>query len=117
MKLLADENIEFEIVSALREAGFDVSDIKEINPGIEDDAVLAIAKTTEALLLTYDKDFGELVFRERSATNGVVLLRLKKLPVSRKIRRLLDLFIEHKTELKGSFTVVSLNGLRIRKNI
>jgi len=117
MRLLADENIESEIVSALREAGFDVSDIKETNPGIEDDAVLAIARTTEALLVTYDKDFGELVFRERSSSNGVVLLRLNRLTLDRKIKRLLDLFAEHETELSGSLAVVSLNSLRIRKAI
>lgn len=117
MKLLADENIEGEIVAALRDAGFDVSDIKEMNPGIEDNAVLATAETNDAILVTYDKDFGELIFRERAASRGVILLRLRKLSIPEKIRRLLNILSEHEIDLTDSFTVVSLGGLRIRKNI
>ena len=45
MKLLADENIESEIVVALRIAGFEISDIKEIDPGIDDSSVLLTADT------------------------------------------------------------------------
>lgn len=115
MKLLADENIESEIVTALRSVGFEVADIKDIDPGINDDDVLRRAKTSNAVLLTYDKDFGELVFRERLATNGVIFLRLPNTPRSEKIRRVVEVLSDHEVDLVGSFTVVSVRGLRIRK--
>lgn len=44
VKIITDENIEIEIVIALREAGYDVTDIKEVNPGIDDSAVLSLAR-------------------------------------------------------------------------
>ena len=61
MKLLADESIDRQIVEHLRLDGHHVSYIAEMEPGIPDDAVLNLANDEEALLITADKDFGELV--------------------------------------------------------
>jgi len=79
MNILADENLESEIVTALRLAGHSVSDIKEIRPGVDDPEVLSIANRTDAILLTNDKDFGELVYRDRLFSTGIILLRFGKL--------------------------------------
>ena len=75
MKLLADESAEGPTVYALRAAGHEVLFVAEISPGIADRAVLEIARREEALLLTADKDFGELVFRNREPHRGVLLIR------------------------------------------
>ena len=64
MKILADENIEGEMVDALRRAGHTISDIKETKPGIEDTDVLTIATDLDSILLSNDKDFGELIYRD-----------------------------------------------------
>lgn len=77
MRLLADENFPGEAVEALRVAGYDVLWIAEDAPSIDDQDVLARAVREQRLLLTFDKDFGELVFRLRyPAGNGVVLFRI-----------------------------------------
>lgn len=115
MKILADENIESEIVTALRLAGHLVSDIKEITPGIEDVDVLTIANDSDAILITSDKDFGELIFRDRHASSGVILLRFGKLEIAERIELLIGVLDERKNELPGAFTVVSSTGVRIRK--
>lgn len=75
MRLVADESVEGPTVCALRDAGHSVLFIAETSPGIEDSDVLVIARREEALLLTADKDFGELVFRNREPHRGVLLIR------------------------------------------
>lgn len=116
MKFLADENIESELVSALRELSFDISDIKEISPGISDEDVLSLAKNMSAILITNDKDFGELVFRERLISQGIILLRLGSLHVTDKRERLLAVLNNYSRELIDAFVVISVNAVRIRKS-
>jgi predicted nuclease of predicted toxin-antitoxin system len=65
MNLLADEGVDRQIVERLRQEGYSVLYIAEMDPGISDDLVLDKANQVEALLLTADKDFGELVFRQQ----------------------------------------------------
>lgn len=75
-KLLANENVASTVVAALRDDGHDVTWIREVGPGSTDEAVLALALAEDRVLLTFDKDFGELAFRlGRAATPGVILLR------------------------------------------
>ena len=66
MDLVADENVDASIVTALRGANHRVIYVRELDPGIDDAQVLEMANSYGALLLTSDKDFGELVFRQRS---------------------------------------------------
>ena len=115
MRILADENLESEIVAALRQAGHSVSDIKETSPGIEDADVLTAANDVGAVLITNDKDFGELVYREGLFTNGVVLLRFGKLEIPERIELLINVLQERGDELNGAFTVITSTGIRIRK--
>lgn len=115
MKFLADENIENEIIIALRLSGFEVLSIRETDPGIEDRSVLRIALSSDCILLTNDKDFGELVYRERRIAKGVILLRLGTTPIADRIERLKKVVSDHKSALLNSFSVISRNGLRIRK--
>ena len=115
MKFLADENIEGEIVFALRECGYSVADVREISPGIDDLGVLRLATELGAILLTSDKDFGDLVYRNRSVSSGIILLRLGKLSAREKIEILLEILVERETEMKDSFTVITSAGVRIRQ--
>ena len=59
---VADESCDAALVRVLRGAGHDVVSIAETSPGAVDRVVLALALTGERVLLTRDKDFGELVF-------------------------------------------------------
>lgn len=115
MKLLADENIECEMVDALRMAGHDITDLKATSPGIEDADVLNFADDLAAVLITYDKDFGELIFRDRRVLNGVVLLRFGKLEITEKIDLLIGVLKERGNEILEAFTVITSTGIRMRK--
>ncbi|MFQ5739316.1 MAG: DUF5615 family PIN-like protein [Acidobacteriota bacterium] len=70
MKCVADENVDSSIVTALRDSGHDVWYVAEEKRGIEDDEVLQKAAGENALLLTGDKDFGDLVFRQARRRAG-----------------------------------------------
>jgi len=73
MNFLADESLDRQIVDVLRHDDHVVLYVAEMDPGISDDAVLNKAEMESAILITADKDFGELVFRQRRITNGVFL--------------------------------------------
>jgi predicted nuclease of predicted toxin-antitoxin system len=63
MNLLADEGVDRPVVEQLRQDGHDVLYVAEMEPSINDDVVLMRANQHQAVLLTADKDFGELVYR------------------------------------------------------
>ena len=114
MNLGADENVDAGIVSALREAGHAVTYVRELDPGIDDERVLRLADSQGALLLTSDKDFGELVFRQRLLHSGVILFRLAGLPLDIKAKILVSALATHVRELPTAFTVIGPRSLRIR---
>jgi predicted nuclease of predicted toxin-antitoxin system len=77
MRFLANENVPGPVVAALREHGHDVFWVKESMRGADDPIVLARAQTERRVVVTLDKDFGELAFRSRlPAQSGVILIRL-----------------------------------------
>src|SRR5207302_10430940 len=79
MRLCANENVPGDCVAVLRQRGHDVLWVREVARGSGDDAVLAKAQSEARVLITFDKDFGELVFRRgKAASHGIVLFRLLK---------------------------------------
>jgi predicted nuclease of predicted toxin-antitoxin system len=114
MNILADENIEKSVIDFLHESQNIIS-IAELKPGITDHEVAELANNSNAILLTEDKDFGEIVFRQKMIKSGVILLRLHGQPTQIKINILRELLANHSLEIFGSFTVVTTNGIRIRK--
>lgn len=77
--LVADKSVDFGIVQQLRKSGFIVYSIMEQSPSIKDKEVLSVATNQKALLLTEDKDFGELVFRLQIPHKGILLIRILKM--------------------------------------
>ena len=115
MNLVADEGIDKPIVDALRNKGFDVIYILETNPGAEDDFILTLAYAQKRILITQDKDFGELVYRLKQAYYGVILIRLQGYAPDLKAEIITSLLLQHANELVGAFTVIQPNAIRIRK--
>jgi len=117
LKILADEGVDKAIVDRLRLDGNQVMYVAEMAPSISDDAVLDIANKESALLITSDKDFGELIFLQRRTAQGVLLLRLAGLSNLRKAEIVSLTVKEHANELIQSFTVVSPGMIRIRSKL
>jgi len=85
------------------------------NPAFRMSLCCTLAVEKEALLLTADKDFGELVFRLRKANTGVTSIRLSGLSSDEKATVVAGVFDEHQDELAGAFSVISKTTLRIRR--
>lgn len=117
MNLVADEGVDRQIVELLRQEGHEVTYIAELDPGIGDEVVLGLAGRAGSLLVTADKDFGELVFRLRKAQSGVALLRLAGLLPPRKAEIVAASIREHGEEMTNSFSVIGPGSVRIRKQI
>lgn len=115
MMFLADEGVDKPIVDALRADGFEVAYILETHPGSDDDSILTMAESNKLILITMDKDFGELVFRLKRIHSGIVLIRLAGYSPAEKAAIVSQLLKEHIDELPGSFTVIQPNAIRIRK--
>ena len=114
MKFVADEGVEARIVERLRFEGHDVDYIAEFAPGITDDEVLELSNTGRRVLVTVDKDFGELVFRLRRAASGVLLVRLTGLSSDDKAELVAGAVRDHGSQMSGAFTVISPGVIRIR---
>ena len=75
MRFLADENCDFAIVRLLRQAGHNVVAVAEIAPRASDSVVIGLASQEGRILLTEDRDFGQLVFAGIQTSGGVIYMR------------------------------------------
>ncbi|WP_022947230.1 DUF5615 family PIN-like protein [Methylohalobius crimeensis] len=114
LRLLADENIAAPLVHVLRRANIDVIYVAEIASGITDDEVLEKARREGRLLLTEDKDFGELVFRMKRDLPGVIMLRLPIAPVEIYRSYVLSVLERYADKFSGCYTVIEQKRVRFR---
>jgi len=116
MKILADENVEAPIVRRLRSDGHEITYIVETHPGVEDTEILQIAVSLQVILLSDDKDFGDLIFfHHLQPPIGIILIRLSAhLSISVKSDIISDVLQSYEERLIGAFTVISDSGVRIR---
>lgn len=115
MRLLADENVPHPSVRVLREAGYDVESISELAPGAPDTEVLRRAQTECQVLITFDRDFGELVYhRGAPAPLGIIYLRLEPTDPAEPARILIALFANEEMNWTGRFTVADRECVRQR---
>jgi len=114
MRFLADENFPWPALEALRNAGWEIFSVAEECPGISDEEVAALCSESQRILLTFDKDFGELIFRRGlSAGSGVVLFRL--IPESPEEAADVALaLVKSQPDLNGTFCVVTRGRIRVR---
>ena len=115
MNFVADESVDAPVVHLLRENQYDIIYITEDYAGYSDKDVLELANKHKRILLTQDKDFGELVYRLKQIHSGVILLRLEGLKPEQKAKFVLNAIKHHDKELQNSFTIIQHRLIRIRK--
>lgn len=114
MRLVANENVSGTVIRRLRELGHDILSIKEAMRAASDEEVLARAQSDRRIVLTHDKDFGELAFKYGlPAECGVVLLRLSGTDPDSDNQRVLAA-LTSRSDWEGQFTVVHHDRIRIR---
>ena len=114
MRFLANENCPLDAVEAVRQLGHDVAWIRTDAPGSKDRDVLQRAVTEQRILLTFDKDFGDLAFQfGLPATCGIVLFRLQA-SSSAALAALVVVALQSRTDWAGQFSVVEAGRIRMR---
>ena len=114
MKFMIDESAGTAVAEYLRGAGHDVLPVAEGMPQADDQHVLVHAMIERRILITNDKDFGELVFRSGQGHHGVLLLRLRDESPANRVRVVKVILEQWADRLAGCFTVAREGGVRIR---
>jgi len=121
MNFKLDENLHPENGELLRERGHDVATVHdqglrghESRKQTPDADLLAEAEAQGYIVLTGDKDFGELIFRDHSNSHGVILLRMKNRPAAIRLVRLQQVWTLVESRLPGHFVVVTASKIRLR---
>ncbi len=114
MRILADENVPRSVLTWLRATGHDVTSASEVGMGDPDTHWLTLAESEQRLILTSDKDFGDLVFRDHLTTFGIILLRLDDLPIPAWVTRLQEVWSVVEANPTACFIVVTSKRVRVR---
>ena len=114
MKLLVDECCDPRLVATLRRAGHDVRYVLESDAGASDEQLAALSIEQHRILITEDKDFGELAMRHGKTLPGLILLRIA--PENRRLKpaRVLALLAREGKRLPGKYVVVDETSMRLR---
>jgi predicted nuclease of predicted toxin-antitoxin system len=113
VRLLADENVPLASIQQLRGAGHDV---EQLPPGTADRIILDRARTEQRVLVTFDRDFGELIFRAgEAAPAGLLYLRFEPASPTEAADVLQSLFAHAEIQIEGFLTVVDRDRVRQRR--
>ena|SRR3989344_7329271 len=113
-KFLVDESTGRKFFALLAKNGFSAKQVADLLPGASDEKIMKFAHSEKMVIITDDKDFGELVFRQNISSFGVVLFRTKSANPEKK----LELFIiasEKGVKFEGNFVVITETSVRVRK--
>ena len=115
MRFLADECCDKGVVRALRASGYDVLSVSDISPRAGDLDVIRLAVHEKRILLTEDKDFGQLVFAHGQKIMGVIFLRFPTSARRQILKEVLRLVKQQGEKLAGSFVTVQPGRVRISR--
>ena len=112
---MADESVDRQRIDQLRKDGYSVWSVTEMKPGLTDDAVLQKANQETAILLTADKDFGELVFSHGIKYCSVIFLRYNKMDYDIIEKSILKVIKDYYENPGHYFITITKRKIRIRK--
>ncbi len=115
LRLLVDVGVGKKVERWLQEHGCDVKSIRNINPWMSDKEILKIAVSEKRLVITMDKDFGELIYNSGLPHRGVLLLRLEDAASDKKVEIVSKIMEKYSDRLMDVFAVFKNGKLRIRR--
>ena len=113
-KFLSDESLGLKVAANLSDFGIDIIAVAQVSRGVSDAGVLSRANGEGRIVITTDKDFGYLVYKEKLATEGVILIRLREESVENLTASLLNFFSTHEGEIRGKFIVIKSTKIRVK---
>ena len=115
MKLMADENIQSDLIDSIRHSGFEIDSVKEKYRGYSDFQLIQIIENTETIMITEDKDFGEWFFAHHLPSAGVIFLRYHYKLTDTIILNLVNYLKINSENLKGKFLTITVDKIRVRE--
>ena len=115
MKFLIDVCVGVYIEQRLiRHFSDDFLCVRDINPRMEDSEILKLARSQQRIIITSDKDFGDLIFLKNLEHSGVLLLRFDELNFEEKAEKLITILTDFRSQLINHFSVYQSDKIRIR---
>lgn len=114
LKFLLDVGVGKGVERYLLSVGFDVVSVLDLDPTLPDSHILDLAESDHRMVVTMDKDFGELVFHSKRKHNGVLLLRLEDADGEEKAAVMRAIIQGFASEMEGRYCVFKNGRLRIR---
>jgi predicted nuclease of predicted toxin-antitoxin system len=114
-KFVIDVGVGRIIETWLAEQNFSVFAIRSLNPEMADTEIIEFADREDAIIISMDKDFGELIFKNKIQHKGILLLRLEDAVAEEKLAVIQNIFPEHLSDIKNKFAVYQNGKLRIRE--
>jgi len=115
LKFLIDVGVGKGIENYLHAEGYDIKAVRDIDPCLEDEKIIRTAFLENRMVITMDKDFGELVYHSLMEHSGVLLLRLEDATGSHKLKVLKFIIENYSDRIKNCFCVFQNDKFRIRK--
>jgi len=115
LKFLIDVGVGKKVENWLSAQGYDIKSIRELDPRMPDEKILELASKEKRMVLTMDKDFGELVYSANLPHTGVLILRIEDFDSEQKVDVVRNILQEHQARIVGRFCVFKDNKLRIRQ--
>lgn len=113
MRLLADENFPLKTFHIFKDNGYDIEHIRFIKPSSPDTYVMEYAISQNQIVLTFDSDFGTLVFQKGYKPLGIVFYRLTEFDATEPFQ-IFTTIINNGFLLENNFTVIEKDGIRQR---
>jgi len=114
LRFLIDESTGQAVAVHLRQHGYDAVAVSDVMPRADDDSILRFAVTERRILITNDKDFGEMVYRRRQQHRDIILLRLADVAAAAKKRAALSAVEQYGAQLVDAFCIATEKKSRLR---
>ena len=115
LKFLIDVGVDKKVERWLSNQGYDTTSVRDIDPRLPDKEILKIAVSEKRMVVTMDKDFGELSYNSGLLHGGVLLLRLDDAKSDEKVKIVENILVKYADKLPNKFCVYKDGRLRIRK--
>ncbi len=115
LKFLVDVGVGRRVEEYLKKRGFDIKTVIELDPRMPDEEIISLAALEARMVVTMDKDFGELVYHSLMDHRGVLLLRLEDASGDEKLHVIAKIIENFSDQIKNCFCVFKNNKFRIRK--
>jgi predicted nuclease of predicted toxin-antitoxin system len=115
LKFIIDVGVGKKVEDFLYRKDYDVLPVRDINPSMSDSKIIGIAAKDNRIIITMDKDFGELVYNSGLMHKGILLLRTENCSGDKKVKIISEILRNYSSELEDNFCVFSKDRLRIRR--